>query len=61
MSEDIEGAGDEPRPPIVHWMQPRPLSLPGGVSATAASAFALGAVTAVAILALARWLNPGRR
>ncbi len=43
MSEDIEDVGDESRPEIVHWMEPRPLSLPGGVSATAASAFALGA------------------
>lgn len=61
MSEDIEDVGDESRPEIVHWMEPRPLSLPGGVSATAASAFALGAVTAVAVLALARWLGAGRR
>ncbi len=46
---------------IVHWMQTRPLALPGGLSSTAVGAFALGAVTAVAVLALSRWLGAFRR
>jgi hypothetical protein len=38
---------------IVHWMEPRSLSLGlGGVSAATLTAFALGAVAAVGLMAL---------
>ena len=47
---------------IVHWMEPRPLTVgPAGISATAAGAFAAGAVAAVVVLGLMRWLGPDRR
>ncbi|MDP3175010.1 MAG: hypothetical protein Q8M88_11320 [Phenylobacterium sp.] len=46
---------------LVHWMEPRPMTLgPAGVSATAAGAFALGAVVAVAVLSLLHYLGPDR-
>ena len=51
----------EPNGELVHWMQPKPLALgPKGISAAAAGAFALGAVSAVAVLALMHWLGPQR-
>ena len=61
MSEEVEEAPyAQPEPEIVHWMEPRPLTVgAGGISATAASAFALGAAAAVVVLSLAGWL--GRR
>lgn len=44
---------------LVQWMDPKPLSLgAAGVSATAAAAFAFGAVAAVGLLALLHWLTP---
>jgi hypothetical protein len=50
-----------PNGELVHWMARKPLRVgPAGVSATAGAAFALGAVTAVAVLALAHWLGPER-
>jgi hypothetical protein len=64
--ESAGGIGDdlglvETNGEVVHWMRPRPLSLgPAGISAAAAGAFALGAVTAVAVLAMLHWLGPQR-
>ena len=64
--DGANGIGDDVRPmepngEVVHWMQPKPLSLgPAGISAAAAGAFALGAVTAVAVLALLHMLGPER-
>jgi len=47
---------------IVQWMEPRPLTVgPAGLSATAAGAFAAGALAAVVVLGLMRWLGPDRR
>jgi hypothetical protein len=65
--ESVNGIGDdvgpvEPTGEVVHWMAPKPLSLgPAGISAAAAGAFALGAVTAVAVLALMHLLGPERQ
>lgn len=51
----------EPNGELVHWMRPRPLTMgPAGISMAAAAAFAIGAITAVAALALLRWLGPQR-
>ena len=64
--EDLDGVSDDGRPAdtngeLVHWMQPKPLSVGAvGISAAAAGAFALGAVTAVVALALLHWLGPER-
>jgi hypothetical protein len=60
MSEYVEEAFvEEAEPEIVHWMEPRPLSLgPGGISAAAAGAFALGVAATLAVLALTHWLSP---
>jgi hypothetical protein len=64
--EDVDDGSDDIGPTdtngeLVHWMQPKPLSLgPIGISAAAAGAFALGAATAVAVLALLHWLGPER-
>ncbi|MFL5298048.1 MAG: hypothetical protein ACJ798_16860 [Phenylobacterium sp.] len=42
---------------VVHWMDKPPITVGiGGLSATAVGAFALGAVAAVAVFALAGWL-----
>jgi hypothetical protein len=62
MSEYVEEVlPEEPEREIVHWMAPKPLTLgAGGISAAAAGAFALGAATAVAVLALMKWLGPER-
>lgn len=51
----------EPNGEVVHWMDPRPPSLGvAGVSMATAAAFALGAATAVAVLAMMHWLGPQR-
>ena len=51
----------QPNGELVHWMQPRPLTMgPAGISIATAAAFAIGALTAVAALALLRWLGPRR-
>lgn len=62
MSEYVDEAlPEEADPEIVHWMEPRPLSLgPGAVSATAVGAFALGAAATLGVLALMHWLGPER-
>jgi hypothetical protein len=63
---DVNGIGDdlgpvEPDGEVVHWMAPKPLSVGAlGISAAAAGGFALGAATAVAVLALLHWLGPER-
>jgi hypothetical protein len=61
MDESLEDVGPvlplETDGEVVHWMDKRPLTVGiGGISATAAGAFALGAVAAVAVFALAGWL-----
>ena len=66
MSEPIIEDADErgrptPNGELVHWMQPRPLTVgPAGISAAAAGAFAMGAASAVVVLALMHWLGPRR-
>jgi hypothetical protein len=62
MSDYVEdGLAEDGEPDIVHWMEPRPLTLgPGGVSAAAAGAFALGVAATLAALALTHWLGPQR-
>jgi len=51
----------EPNGEVVHWMEPRPLTVgAAGISIATATAFALGALTAVATLALLHWLGPPR-
>jgi hypothetical protein len=59
MSERLdEDLVDEGESEIVHWMEPKRVSLgPGAISATAAGAFALGVVATLAALALARWFD----
>ena len=65
--ESADGIGDEVRPvesngELVHWMARKPLTVgPAGISAAAAGAFALGAASAVAVLALMHWLGPDRQ
>ena len=50
-----------PEGELVHWMDPKPLRLgPAGITGTALAAFALGAASAVALLAAAHWLGPAR-
>lgn len=52
----------EPNGEVVHWMDPRPMSVGvTGVSLATAAAFAIGAATAVAVLAAFHWLGPQRR
>jgi hypothetical protein len=66
MSESIVEDADErgrpaPNGELVHWMEPRPLTVgPAGISAAAASAFAVGVAAAVVVLALMHWLGPRR-
>ena len=69
MSEQIYDELDETTPApapqangeLVHWMDRPKLKVgAAGVSITAGAAFALGVVTAVAVLALAHWLGPER-
>ena len=48
----------EPNGEVVHWMDPRPLTVgAAGLSLTAAGAFALGALTALAAVAVMRWMG----
>ena len=64
--DDVDGGRDDSRPTesngeLVHWMQAKPLSVGvAGISAAAASAFAVGVVAAVAVLALMHWVGPQR-
>lgn len=52
---------DEPNGELVHWMEPKPMSLGlPQISVAAAGAFALGALSAVAVLALMHWVGPER-
>jgi hypothetical protein len=64
MSDYIEDdLPDDPdvEPEIVHWMEPRPLSVgAAGLSGAVAGAFVLGALTAVGVLTLMHWLGPER-
>ena len=67
MAESVIGDIDDVLPPepngeLVHWMEPRPLTVgTTGISLATAGAFALGAVTTVAVLGLMHWLGPQRR
>lgn len=46
----------EPNGEVVHWMAGRPLTLgAAGISVATASAFALGALAAVAVISLLHW------
>ncbi len=60
--DDIGGEVPEPTDgELVHWMDPKPLRVgPAGLTGTALAAFTLGAVTAVAVLAIAHWIGPVR-
>lgn len=61
--EDIDDIlPPEPNGELVHWMEPRPLTLgTAGVSLAAAGAFALGALAAVTVMAILRRNDPARR
>ncbi len=46
---------------LVHWMQPKPLTVgPAGISAAAVGAFALGAAVTLGVLAVMHLLGPER-
>ena len=65
MSEHYDEFDDilppEPNGELVHWMARRPLTLGAtGISVATASAFALGAVAAVAVISLLHWGGPDR-
>jgi len=65
MSEHYDEFDDtlppEPNGELVHWMEPRRLTLgTAGISVATASAFALGALTAVTVLGLLHWIGPQR-
>lgn len=52
---------EEPNGELVQWMAPKPLSLGLPQTAVAAAgAFALGALSAVAVLAVMHWIGPQR-
>ena len=60
-ADELELEDPEDEPEIVHWMQPRPLSVgAAGLSGAVAGAFVLGAATAVGVLAFLHWLGPDR-
>lgn len=57
--DDYDVLPEEPNGEVVHWMAPKPLRVgPKGISIATAGAFAVGAATAVAVLALMHWLKP---
>jgi len=60
--EDIDDVlPPEPNGEIVHWMEPRPMRFgPVSISLATASAFALGALSTVAVLAIMHWVGPQR-
>jgi hypothetical protein len=65
IEEPVDDIGGAMPPPddgeLVHWMDPKPLRIgPAGITGTALAAFTLGAVTAVAVLAIAHWIGPVR-
>jgi hypothetical protein len=46
---------------LVHWMEPKPLTLGSvGISAAALGGFALGVASTLAVLALTGWIGPDR-
>jgi len=67
MSESLFDEIDDILPPepngeLVHWMDPRPLTVgTAGISLAAAGAFALGALAAVAVMAILRRNEPRQR
>jgi len=64
--ESAGGIGDDVGPvesngELIHWMQPKPLSVgPAGISAAAIGAFALGAAVTLGVLAVMQLLGPER-
>lgn len=62
MSEHLyeeDAPEDEPDRELVQWMQPRPLTVGArGLTGAVVAAFALGAVTAVGVMALTHALAP---
>jgi hypothetical protein len=66
MGERVFEEVDDVLPPdpdgeIVHWMDPKPLSVgPAGISAAAAGALVLGVALTLVVLALTHWLGPER-
>lgn len=60
--EDVDDVlPPDPNGEIVHWMEPRPLTVgAAGISLATVSAFALGALAAVAVLGVMHWLGPER-
>jgi precorrin-3B methylase len=66
MSEQVVEEVDDLTQPapdgeLVHWMDPKPIQVgPGGVTAAAVGAFALGVGVTLAVLALSDWLSPER-
>jgi hypothetical protein len=63
MFDDIDDVlPPEPNGELVHWMDPRPLTVgPAGISLATAGAFALGAVATLAVLGALHWLGPQRQ
>jgi hypothetical protein len=65
--DSANGIGDDVGPEesngeLIHWMQPKPLTVgPAGLSAAAAGAFALGVAVAIAVLTLMHLLGPERQ
>jgi len=60
-ADELELEEPDEEPEIVHWMQPRPLSVGAlGLSGAVAGAFVLGAVATVGVLAVLHWLGPDR-
>jgi len=59
MSTHTDDVATEPADgELVHWMEPKPVSLGlGGVTAAAAGAFVLGAVVALGVMALLQHLD----
>lgn len=60
--EDIDDVlPAEPNGELVHWMEPRPLSLGAtGVSLATAGAFALGALATLGVIGLVHWMSARR-
>lgn len=49
---------DEPDQALVHWMEPKHLTIgAAGLSGAIIGAFALGALATLGVIALARWID----
>ncbi|RAK56935.1 hypothetical protein [Phenylobacterium deserti] len=52
---------EEPNGELVHWMEPKPLSLGAvGITAATAGAFAIGVAATLGVLAVLHLLGPDR-